>query len=287
MNDQATNLRLLAAYQQPLRSEMGTPYQTIMVTGGKGGVGKSSLSLYLSYELARAGERVLLVDSNLQNPNLHILTNCDPAYPVCYWLKENAVFEESALISLGDNLDLIGNKAVDKNHQSYYQEDGLLYLELLQPLASRYDYVVLDTQTGLSRWNLTLLMNADLCLLVTVSDPTSIIDTYTVIKAALPHLNEPNFRLIVNQVIDTKVGSEAHMNLNAALNHFLNYEVELLSLIPFDLDLMKAAVEQKPLWQMVRNSRMLKQVRKVAETLQRMKPAHKVQEFSQYQEVTS
>lgn len=266
MKDQATNLRILAGENRHYfpAAYGNSGQQTILVISGKGGVGKSFLSLYLAQALSNIGERVLLVDSNLQNPSLHILTNTDTAYPLNYWLGENRIVDEDAVVTLRKELDLLPNTAAFNGIHNNPEENAGFLLELLSPLASNYSYVVLDTQTALSQWNLTLLQNADMGLLVSITDPTSVIDTYTFIKASLQYLSQPNFRLIVNQVIGEETGMEAHHNLNLALRHFIDYEVELLGLIPFDMEVKRAGIEQKPLWQHTRHSEAINRIEKLA-----------------------
>ncbi|GAB4337258.1 MAG: hypothetical protein Kow0037_19750 [Calditrichia bacterium] len=263
MMDQASNLRLLAESKNN-QEDKRLRQETIIVTSGKGGVGKSSLSLILAYALARLNKRVLLVDANLQNPNLHILTNTDSQQPLRSWLDEQVPIEKSAIVELGDGLDLLPNNAMAAERRYYVQEDGAVFMDLLRPLAGEYEFVILDTQTGLNQWNLNLIARSDLSLVVSISDPTSVIDTYMLIKAALPHISQPNFQLVVNQVIGEQTGLEAHQNLNLALEHFMNYQVELLSMVPFDQEVVKAGFEQRPVWEVTKSSRALCQAEKMA-----------------------
>ena len=285
--DQATNLRILAGEKQGYGTEGNdmNRYYTIVVTSGKGGVGKSFVSLHLAWQLTQADQRVLLVDANLQNPSLHVLTNQDPEYPVNYWLSNANPIEQNALMPLAKNLDLLANSSFEVDSRHYTQDDPNLFLENLKPIAKNYDYVVLDTQTGLNQWNLSLQVNADLSLVVSISDPTSIIDSYTYIKAVLPYIGESGLGLILNQVIDKESGLEAHKNLNLALNHFLNYQVELYSLIPFDMHAKKSGMEQNPMWISSPKNAAMKTIQKMALAIHNANQKINNNPFPQYQEV--
>lgn len=286
MKDQAANLRVLAEEKQgsSLAAEAGRQ-GILVVLSGKGGVGKSFLSLHIAQALTNTGGRVLLVDSNRQSPNLHVLTNTDPAYPIDYWMKNYLTIDERALISLQENLDLLANVAHTRESGFNFPENAHYFLELFRPLAEGYNYIVMDTQTGLNQWNLNLLQTADLGLLVSIADPTSVIDTYMFIKASLPYLQRPNLQLIVNQVLGEKAGIEAHQNLNLALNHFLNYQIELLGTLPFDMDVREAGIEQKPLWEKTRRGQTIREIEKIARAILDFEKDEMTQKTTTYQEV--
>lgn len=286
LSDQATSLRFLADQQRD--EETGSRKnrrQMIIVTGGKGGVGKSFVSLHLSQALASTGKKVLLVDSNMRNPSLHILTNTDPVFPLRYWMEEARSVEQSGFIEISRNLDLLPNTPPDRQRKNRFPEDANMFLELLNPLAGGYDFLILDTETGLNTWNLSLILQAELTVLVSISDPTSVIDTYTFIKASFPHLSQPHFTLVINQVIEEKSGFEAYTNLNQALNHFLEYRIELLSLIPFDLKVKRAGLAQEPLWQFSGNSKVLQSIRQMAGRILRLQENKLSHNPKQLQEV--
>ncbi len=286
MKDQATNLRILAGEQQLRMSGFGRTWQkVIMVLSGKGGVGKSFFSLHLARALAGPDNRILLVDGNMQSPNLHVLTNVDPAYPISYWMDEAQPMDERAVTPLCENLDLLANSAPAQNFRYNISDSANTFLELLEPLAADYSYIVLDSQTGLNQWNLSLLQQADLGLLVSITDPTSVIDSYTFIKASLPYLIDPDFRLVVNQVIGDKSGPETHQNLNLALQHFLGFEIDLLGVIPFDMEVKRSGMEQKPLWEFSRQAEAWAAVKRIATAIHSPKKEFKTRNHRAYQEV--
>lgn len=267
MTDQAANLRILAEGHKKDLESVEKKYRTIVVVSGKGGVGKSFLSLNLAFALGDLGAGVLLVDANLQNPGLHILTNTDPVYPINYWVAESVTVEQSAIISLNQNVDFLGNSLTIRNHKRYLQENANIFMELLMPLASQYDYLILDQQTGLGQWNLSLLIQADLCLMVTITDPTSVIDTYTMLKATTPYFPVSKYRLVINQNLKEEEGRTAHNNLNLALNHFLNQKIDLLEMIPFDPQVRYSFDRQKALWEVGRRSDALKKIQNIAKSI--------------------
>jgi flagellar biosynthesis protein FlhG len=287
MKDQASSLRNLVKGNQRKLDQIDKNGKNcmIVVTSGKGGVGKSFLALNLAYAFSSLKSTVLLIDANLHNPGLHILTNTDLSYPLHYWLTESLPVENKALLSLNDKLDFLGNSISSQKKKQYLQINAHLFMELIMPLTSNYDYIIFDLQTGLSQWNLALLMQADVCFMLTISDPTSIIDTYTMIKATTEFLPASNYRLTVNQVLRHEIGKEAHQNLNLALKHFLNLEIELAALIPFETQVRDSFKQQKPLWEIHQNSNARKTILNLAKNIHFQNKEDIVLENKNYEEV--
>jgi len=251
----------------------------ILVMSGVVGVGKSFISLNLAYALARLNENVLLVDLDFQNPTLHLNTNQIPDFPINYWVKKNRIIENKAVIPIYHNLDLLANVVDEFGDQNLAIPEVDQFFRLLGPLTKEYGFVVFDTHTGLNELNLDLLQASDCVIFVSSTDPTSIIDTYTIIKASYPYLSRSDIRLILNQVFEKNASNEAHHNLNYALNNFLDCEINLLGAIPLDDSVKCAKIEKKPHWFISNNSKVLKEIQKIAEILSVKEPDERVTEL--------
>ncbi len=228
--------------------------QRLMVMSGISGVGKSFVSLYAAHALASFKFRVLLVDLDFQNPTLHLYTKQTPEFPIDYWLKKNKCIENYAILSICENLDLLANVTTEFGTAKHQIEGTKELPGLMTPLLENYQFIVFDTHTGLSDLNLALMEKADRILLVSSIDPASIIDTYTFIKTSQPFLSKADLQLIINQIVDENFGYEAYQNLNFALKQFLNYEINLLGVIPADDLVRTSLIERKPLWSLSKTS---------------------------------
>jgi flagellar biosynthesis protein FlhG len=225
-----------------------THQQKLMVMSGISGVGKSFVSLYTAHALANFKIKVLLVDLDFQNPTLHLSINQTPDYPIDYWLKKNKCIENYAILSICENLDLLANVTTEFGTQKHRIEGIKELPGLITPLLENYQFIVFDTRTGLGDLNLVLMENVDRILLVSSVDPAAIIDTYTFIKTSQPFLSKADIQLVINQIVDESLGYKTYQNLNFALKQFLNYEINLLGVIPAD-DLVRFSLkERKPLW---------------------------------------
>ncbi len=250
MKDQAARLREIIERrrQQPER-EVKDGLKPIAVMSGKGGVGKSYFCVQLAAALASEGARVLLIDTNLNTPSLHVLTNTTPVYTVHQALHNGLKPAKTSLISLNDRLHLLPNEKPDHEQKETIHHNIFTLLDFIRSMRPSYDQIILDTQTGLNEWNVSILQAAAYVLVVSFNEPTAIIDTYTFLKAARLFTSKNKLRVLFNQLLTLTEGEEAHRKLNMALEHFLKFTVPLAGVIPFDLKLKEAISRQAPFWE--------------------------------------
>ncbi len=249
MTDQAATLRDLVQHKHSHHGEASKGKSKIItLLSGKGGVGKSWFSIQFSYDLTRKGYRTLVVDTNLYTPSLHVLTNTSPTYTLHQLLSTGKGISEEHIITLEENLHLLPNEAPESLQDNKIQDKAMVFLAELQPLMGNYDYIILDSKTGLDTWNMELTNASDDVLLLSLNEPTSIIDTYLLLKAAKPYLSVNTFSLLITQVFNQQSGEEAHQKLNQALSHFLDFRIPLLGVILFDYSLKMTITEQEAFW---------------------------------------
>jgi flagellar biosynthesis protein FlhG len=256
-NDQALPLRNLsrkyigelAENQQPKESEQPVNRRRkIVLASGKGGVGKSVISVLLGKALSDIGKKVLIVDANPYSPALHILTNTNSDLTVRDLLDYGNEAEFVEFPAIAENLHVLPGVAPSSQETYAGSTNAAYFLEALAPYTANYDYVIFDTITGFDDWNATLFEFANDVFLVTLTEPTSIIESYTFMKSALNYFSGENFWLLINQTLVLQNGHEAHEKLNLALQHFISYKIPLLGAIPFDYDLKSEVDNQSEFW---------------------------------------
>jgi len=268
MIDQAANLRRLAysQVQRDLQNSSHPGSQIIGISSAKGGVGKSTLSLYLSYFLARSGARVLLIDANLTSPSLHVMIGNDSLYSLHHFVSEGNFFRKPDFQPLYKQLYFLPNT----EHEQYSEElrnDLPEFLKNLQAARSAFDFIILDTETGLNQWNVSLLLSTDNNLVLSFSDPTAIIDTYLYFKTLYEYTELEKFSVIFNQILEDKYGMQAIEKLNLALSNFLNVSVELAVNLPLDLHLKKSIQNQILPWHNSCNTIVCQRLKKLTENM--------------------
>lgn len=251
MADQAEQLRKLAL--QPGMAESRNPAtgpRSLALVSGKGGVGKSTLAIQLSAGLHERGQRVLLIDADLQSPSLHVLANLNPQLTVGDVLTYGKPPGGITFQRIEEGWELFPNQVTKAVPDVADRTNAPHFLELLQKFTAGYDFLIFDLHTGLNSWNLNIIRQMHEVLLLTLVDPTSVIETYTLVKAALPYVPTGTFSLLVSQVLSQRSGPECHRKLNLALQHFLNLTIPYFGHTPFDRQLRAMISEQEPFWRM-------------------------------------
>lgn len=264
MTDQATNLRLLAQERAKKNSEnFHVSARTLAIVSGKGGVGKSTLSLYLAFYLAQLKQTVLLVDANLHSPALHVMLNQTPTPTLQQLMDRSADIQSLKLAPLYPNLYFIPNTET-AGYPPSNQPDAVVFRERVAAIGGQFSYIIFDTHTGLNNWNVNLLQSTDENIVLSFSDPTAIIDTYVYIKNIKSVIPPQRFSLLINQVFTKNEGAEAFEKLNLALSHFLKFKLALRGIIPLDTELRKANLQQSAPWHNSCNTMACHRIRELA-----------------------
>ncbi|MCB9068362.1 MAG: P-loop NTPase [Calditrichae bacterium] len=258
MNDQAFQLRDMSrkyrdeqdnTQEQAAGANARENRLKIVLGSGKGGVGKSVLAIQLGQALGVLGKKVLVVDANPYSPSLHILTNTHAEITVHDLLSYSHQPEKLQLPEIAPNVDLLSGAAPSSQETYIGSTNAAYFLEALAPHTARYNCIIYDTHTGLDDWNLAIMEACTDVFLVTLTEPASIIDTYSYMKSALQHISTENFWLLISQTLNPQSGIEAQDKLNLALDHFLSYQIPLLGAVPFEYDLKSAIDIQAPFWE--------------------------------------
>jgi len=225
----------------------------IAVTGSKGGVGKSNLTLNLAVALGRWGRRVLLVDGDLGLANLDVLLGLVPRHTV-----EHVVTGE---VELGDVL-LEGPCGIRllpaaSGLPSLARLDGAArqcLLTALSQAAAGVDDVLIDTGAGLGEAALALQLAASRVLLVTTPEPTSLVDAYATLKVLWSADPGKLVELVVNAAQDDEEGRRVHEQIARAAKHFLGRAPELLGTVCCDPRVPDAVRRQRSLLELYPDS---------------------------------
>ena len=274
MKDQAARLREIVAIHQGQHNGVAEGRgRFIAIMSGKGGTGKSYFSVQFAALLAREGFRILLVDANLTTPSLHILFNASPTVTVRKVLEEKSAARNLSLLPVAERLDLFPNEETEPFPSKPISHNVMALLSAIRPIQQKYDYIILDTQTGINEWNVSIMQTVSPVFLLSFVEPTAIIDTYTFLKASRLFVPVEKFFLVFNQVMDINEGKEAHSKLNMALEHFLKFTVPLSGLIPFDVELKQAIARQEPFWEEGFDSAARQDVEKIVTEFIQLTPA--------------
>lgn len=214
--------------------------EVIVVGSGKGGVGKSVLSVMLGTVLAAEGHRVLLFDADHNLGNLHVLLGVRPRARMDALLGGDV--EPADMVQpIGDGLWLLPGDSGDEALQSLESLDRARLHQRLSALYDAYDVVIVDAGAGIESVVRVGTMRATRLVVVTMPEPTALTDAYALMKIVNLQLPELPMDLLVNRCLTDEEGRAAYEKIATACERFLRRGVRHLASVGED-DAVRAAV---------------------------------------------
>ncbi|MDD3205316.1 MAG: MinD/ParA family protein [Lachnospiraceae bacterium] len=244
--DQAEQLRnIIKMNNQPHRPLA----RVITVTSGKGGVGKSNTAINLAVQLRKLGQRVIILDADFGLANIEIMFGTVPKHNLCDLIYQGKNIKEIITWGPAEVGFISGGSGIAG--LSNLSRDYLTYIiQNLAELDAIADVIIIDTGAGISDAVLEFLVASGEILLVTTPEPTSITDSYSLLKALNRH---PRFskdasqvKVIANRVETQEEGKTLFNKLNAVVTRYLKLPITYLGSIPQDSQLSKAVMQQMP-----------------------------------------
>ncbi len=244
--DQAEQLRnIIKANSQPQRPLA----RVITVTSGKGGVGKSNTAINLAIQFRKMGQRVIILDADFGLANIEIMFGAVPKHNLCDLIYQGKNIKdiitwgpmEVGFISGGSGIAGMSN--LSRDYLNYIVQN-------LVQLDEMADVIIVDTGAGISDAVLEFLVASGEILLVTTPEPTSITDSYSLLKALNRHPRYSNettsVKVIANKVADEAEAEALFSKLKSVVVRYLRVPITYLGMIPQDQLLAKAVMQQMP-----------------------------------------
>lgn len=221
------------------------PVQVIAVTGGKGGVGKTSVAVNLATALATAGRRVMLLDGDLGLANVDVFLGLSPRHTMAHVLSGERALDEIILES-AHGVQVVPGASGVADMANLSAAAHLSLVQAFSSLSSRVDVLIVDTSAGLSHSVLQFSQAAQHVLLVVCDEPASMTDAYALAKVLSRDHGVSRFRVVANMVRTPGEGETLFRKLERVTSKFLDVTLEYLGEIPEDPYLRRAIREQRP-----------------------------------------
>jgi flagellar biosynthesis protein FlhG len=224
---------------------LAQPVQVIAVTGGKGGVGKTSVAVNLAVALAQRNRRVVLLDGDLGLANADVFLGLSPRYTLAHVICGERTLDE-VMVEAPQGFHLIpaGAGAADLAQMGAAEHLGLV--RAFSGLATRLDVMIVDTAAGLSHSVMQFSQAAQHVMVVICDEPASITDAYALIKVLSRNHGVERFRVLANQIRTPGGGRELFQRFERVASRFLDVTLEYAGEIPDDDCLRRSVRGQRP-----------------------------------------
>ncbi len=226
--DQAEALRELVAEDlahqgsaHPDRpSQVSRRATTLAVTSGKGGVGKTSISVNLAVQLSQMGRDVILLDADLGTANADVVCNINPQKNLSHVVAGRCSLQE-ALVEAPGGFRMIAGASGLSQMAALSEFERARLMDQMRVLEDDADLILIDTGAGVGPNVLGFLVAADQILVVTTPEPTAITDAYAVIKTVCRQAQGLDIRLLVNMVRDEREARVVYDRVAGVCRRFL------------------------------------------------------------------
>ncbi len=243
MQDQATKLRNIARKKEGANKISSA--KVLVVTSGKGGVGKSNMSTNLALAIGQYGRKVLLIDFDLGLANIDILFGIYPQYTLKDVLRGQKGLMDVVVEGPGGLLIIPASSGVeDMVNLSNTQKERLI--KELGQIKDDIDLVIVDTGSGIYSDTVRMLLAANEVVIVTTPEPTAITDAYSVIKVIARYRKEPRIKLLINMCRNIADAKSTGKKITEASKRFLGVGIQDVWAVPFDYHVERSVRGQKP-----------------------------------------
>jgi len=240
--------------------------RTIAIASGKGGVGKTNITVNLAVALSKIGKKVLVFDADLGLCNIDVLLNLAAKHTI----KDLFMGEKRLKDIIVDGPGGIKILPASSGIQELTALDEFQRLRLIEEFElydEDVDYLLIDAPSGISS-NVSFFCTASQeIIIVTSAEPTALTDAYALIKVLFINHQEKNFKVLVNEVKNDAEATDVFMRLSEAAEQFLSISLDYIGFIPYDESIPMAVHKQKALIDIYPDSHAAKSFSQIAKSL--------------------
>jgi flagellar biosynthesis protein FlhG len=247
---------------------MSEPNKTLSlsVVSGKGGVGKTNLALNIGFALHEKGHSLILLDADLGLANLDVLLGLSPEKNLQDLLAGASA--ESVVVPLAkDGFDFLPSASGVAELVELDEDVRGLLLGKLDAMFHRYDFLILDLGAGISPTVLSFAAMPQERIVIITPEPTSLTDSYALIKVLCSQHQIRNFQVIVNMADSSREAQTAFDRLAQACDRFLNLPIRLLGMVHRDPMVTESVRHQVPLLKFAPQCRAAEDIRLIAQKI--------------------
>lgn len=243
------------------------PIRAVAITGGKGGVGKTNVSVNLGVATAELGQKTMLLDADLGLANIDVVLGLHPQRDLSHVLRGEATLED-ILVEGPAGLRLIPGASGVTSLASLTPAEHTGLIRAFSEVAMDTELLIVDTAAGISDAVLSFSRASHEILVVVCDEPASITDAYAIIKLLHRDYGHQRFRILANMVRSAQEGRELYNKMCRVSDRYLDVTLNFLGSIPYDDCLRKAVKMQRPVVQAFPRSRAAQAFRNLAKKVE-------------------
>lgn len=234
ISDQASGLRRMTNNQ----------VKVVAITGGKGGVGKTNVTLNMAVSLAQRGKRVMILDADLGLANVDVLLGIRVTKNLSHVLSGECTLDE-VIVEGPEGVMIIPATSGTQSMVELTDVEHAGLIQAFSSLQTPIDMLLIDTAAGISNMVVSFAQAAQDVVMVVCDEPTSITDAYALIKILSKQNGVYKFKIVANMVRSLREGQDLFTKLTRVTDRFLDASLELVACIPFDGNVRQAVRKQK------------------------------------------
>ena len=233
--DQAAGLRRMAEPR---------PVHVIAVTSGKGGVGKTNVSVNLAVAMAESGKQVMLLDADLGMANVDVMLGLHPHYNLTHVISGERTLEE-VMVSGPSGLKIIPASSGVQRMAELSQQEHAGVIRAFSEIGHQLDTLIIDTAAGISDSVVSFTRASQEVLVVVCDEPASITDAYALIKLLSREYGMHRFRILANMTHSVQEARDLYSKILRVTDRFLDVALDYVGMVPYDDYLRKAVQKQR------------------------------------------
>ena len=235
-HDQANGLRQMTAQSRPVK--------VIAIASGKGGVGKTNVTVNIGVALAAQGREVLLLDADLGLANIDVMLGLHPQYNLLHVLDGSKSLND-IIVEGPSGLKIIPAASGIQKMAELSPAEHAGMIQAFSDMEHHIDVLLIDSAAGIADSVISFTRAAQEVIIVVCDEPASITDAYALIKLLSKEYDLDHFHIIANMTRSVQEGRELFNKIALVCERFLDISLDLMGIVPFDEDLRRAVKKQR------------------------------------------